>query len=278
MKIIRFKLKLNKGFSFFLAINTLRSVMIRKKLIYLSSLLPLKEMHYYFKKDPQLSTINSSDANAYFTNLQYNVITIFDDNFPQHLKEITASPLVLYYIGNLSLLSKKSIAIVGSRIPTAYGIRATSDLISNHSYSVVISGFSKGIAQVAHEITLNLKKQTIAILGSGFDHIYPRNNPLLLKAIIDHGLLITEYPPHFFPLKNHFLQRNRLIALLCDKLYILEARKLSGTISTAQFALEYNKEIYVLPGNIYERNAEGCNQLIADGANLITLQEILGKG
>ena len=199
-----------------------------------------------------------------------NVLTILDDAYPETLKYLKYPPFVLYYKGDLKLLENEKIAVVGSRNPCAYALEATRALIKANRDKTVISGMAKGIDACAH---LNASK-TIGILGCGIDYIYPRCNSGLFSKIEEEGLLLSEYPDHVKPLSFHFPFRNRLIAALSTKVYIMQSDIKSGTMTTVHAALELGKEIGVLPYDVFHPKGRNNNQLIYEGAQPISHEEI----
>jgi len=204
------------------------------------------------------------------------IITIFDKEYPQLLKNIYDAPLVLYTLGNTTLLNKHpSISVIGTRNPSSEGIPKLNTIVSPIIKKgwVIVSGLAYGIDSQAHLLTLRHKGQTIAVLGSGFNHIYPRENVELFKRIVQFGLVITEYPPDTPPRKYHFPERNRIISGISNATLVIEAKSKSGTLITVDQALEQGKEIYAVPGSPLLQQTEGCHKLIQDGAKLVTCAE-----
>lgn len=208
------------------------------------------------------------------------IITIDKYYYPYRLKYLPDFPMVLYARGNKNLLNiKNTIAIVGSRKPSEYGRHITLNLsykLARKDYCI-ISGLAKGIDSYAHKGALIAKGKTIAILGSGIDNIYPKENEKLYHKILsENGLIISEYPLNEKPLPTYFPKRNRIISGLSDKILVTEANSKSGSIITANLGLEQGKDIYAIPGNITNYNSEGTNNLIKDGAFLVTnLEDII---
>ncbi len=191
----------------------------------------------------------------YLNKYQIKLITIKDKIYPKRLKEIEDSPLVLYVIGNLGLLNEKSIAIVGARRCTGYGktvAEAFAYLLSKNNITIV-SGLALGIDKASHEGTLLAKGNTIAVVGTGLDIVYPKENKKLFENIINNnGLVLSEYPLGTKPEKQNFPRRNRIISALSDGVLVVEASKRSGSLITVDFALEQGKEIYVVPRKYYK--------------------------
>lgn len=198
-------------------------------------------------------------------------ISINSKEYPQNLKNIYDPPKKIYLIGNKDLLYQKGIAIVGARDATQYGKKIAYNLAKELSEQniVIISGLAIGIDSYAHKGSL--EKGTIAVLGSGIDNIYPKENLELAREIIKNkGCIISEYPLGTKPERLHFPQRNRIISGLSDGVVVIEASKKSGALITAEFALEQGKEVFAVPGDINKKQSEGTNQLIKDGAILLT--------
>lgn len=204
--------------------------------------------------------------------MKYNVIklNINSKYYPERLKNIDIPPKELYCLGNLELLNNKNnIAIIGSRNCTKYGEKVAKDFAFNlaNEEVCVISGLAKGIDSFAHIGALKANGKTIAVLGSGIDNMYPKENWELFEEIIKvKGLIISEYPLGTKPLKQNFPARNRIISGLSDGVLVVEARKNSGTNITVDFALEQGKDVFVIPGNIYSKTSSGTNFLITEGA------------
>ena len=190
--------------------------------------------------------------------------------YPERLRNIYSPPKQLFCIGNLELLNyKNNLAIIGSRNYSPYGERAANDFSFNLAKNnfCIVSGLARGIDSFAHIAALNAKGKTIAILGSGLDNIYPKENIPLAKRIVENnGLIISEYGLGSKPLKQHFPARNRIISGISDGILVIEARKNSGTNITVDFALEQGKDVFVVPGNIYSATCDGTNFLIKEGA------------
>ena len=206
------------------------------------------------------------------------VIYIDDDTYPQALKEISDAPPILFVRGNIDLLNilPKKLAVVGSRKYSSYGRAVVESLIPNlvQSGLVIVSGLALGIDALAHEATVDSNGQTIAVLGSSLDLIYPRENFYLAKKILDKGgLLVSEFPPGTPPLKQHFPRRNRIIAGISDGVLVIEAALKSGSLITAQLALDYNREVMAIPGEIFKDTSKGVNKLIKEGAQLVSSPE-----
>lgn len=201
------------------------------------------------------------------------MITILDKNYPLKLKHIYDKPVILFARGNIDLLSEKSIAIVGCRDCTEYGQNTSKKLaydLSKNDFCVV-SGLARGIDKFAHLGALEANGKTVAVIGNGLDNIYPYENKNLYERIIqNNGLIVTEYIIGTKPNKMNFPARNRIISGLSDGVIVVEAKEKSGALITADFALEQGKEVFAVPGNINRLNSKGTNELIKDGANILT--------
>lgn len=188
--------------------------------------------------------------------------------YPVHLFELPSPPTVLYVKGRTSLLEGKHIAIIGSRKATGY-TKTAMDLIVpplvEQQYTIV-SGLARGADTLAHEATMKYAGQTIAVLGHGFHHVYPRENRALAEKMAKEQLLITEYPPYMKPEKWHFPMRNRIISGLSRALVVTEAALKSGTLITTECALEQGKDVFVVPGPIDAEQSKGTNKLLLEGA------------
>ena len=213
-------------------------------------------------------------------------ISIKNNEYPNQLKNIYDPPAKLYVLGNRSILNQKNFAIVGSRKATEYGKKVAMQIskeLSEKSLNIV-SGLAIGIDSYAHLGCLQVKDagKTIAVLGSGLDVIYPKENRKLAEQIINSGgCIISEYPIGSKIEKNNFPQRNRIISGLSEGILVVEASKKSGALITAEFGIEQGKEVFAVPGDINREQSEGCNLLIKDGANVVTSSQdiiyVIGK-
>ncbi len=199
------------------------------------------------------------------------LLTYLDTAYPQSLREIYDPPPLLYVQGDVRLLETVSLAVVGSRKASFYGLSSTSHLVKNlvHEGVTITSGGARGIDTQAHKTTLENHGKTIVILGCGLDIAYPEENKNLFKEVAENGCLISEFPLGCAPYKFHFPQRNRIISGLSQAVLVVEATKRSGSLITARFALEQGKDVFAVPGSILSPHYEGTNQLIQDGATLI---------
>ncbi|MGI8315110.1 DNA-processing protein DprA [Halobacillus mangrovi] len=207
------------------------------------------------------------------TDLQkIHCLTIFDNNYPSLLRSIPDPPLVLYAIGNLMLLEHPlSLSVVGTRKPSSYAYPSMKKILSPliQQGFTIVSGMAKGVDQFAHHLALAYNGATIAILGSGFHHIYPTNDIALYQRLVSEHLVLSEYPPDRPPKKFHFPERNRIISGLTSGTFVVEARVKSGSLITVDQALEQGKDVYAMPGMPGNPMSEGCHKMINDGAKLV---------
>jgi DNA processing protein len=191
--------------------------------------------------------------------------------FPLLLEEIYDPPLVLYARGHLELLATHCIAVVGTRKPTIYGMQMAQGIASDLGGRgiTIVSGLARGIDAAAHRGCLDSKGKTIAVLGCGIDIIYPREHKQLTQKILEEGLLISEFVPGASPSPQNFPIRNRIISGLSMGTLIAEAREYSGSLITARLAMEQNRELFAIPGNLTSPQSFGPNYLIKQGAKLV---------
>jgi DNA processing protein len=204
-----------------------------------------------------------------------------DPDYPRLLLEIPSPPSVLYYRGKVELLENQgitpAIGIVGTRSPTLHGRRWTQKIATRLAQSgfSVVSGMAKGIDGEAHRACLEARGRTIAVLGTGVDVVYPFSHRHLYEQIQQQGLILSEYPAQTQPNKSNFPARNRIIAGLCRAVLVMEAPDRSGALITAQYANEFNRDIYSLPNSPDVREAMGCLRLIHRGAEIILKEDEL---
>lgn len=204
--------------------------------------------------------------------------------FPNMLREINGCPKKLYCIGNLELLGRRSMAVVGSRKTTQYGRNTAREIAMKLASKgiTVVSGMAAGIDTCAHEGAVNQRGGTIAVLGCGPDICYPSINARLKDMIEVEGLIVSEFPPGTKVERYHFPMRNRIISGLCEGTIVVQAGVASGSMITAELAADQQREVYAVPGNIDSQYNLGSNKLIRDGAVPIVttgdLLDILGVG
>ena len=212
--------------------------------------------------------------------MKYNYFTIEDDIYPQCLKEISNPPLKLYYKGNLDLLKdERLIAVVGTRNPSSYGKLCCEYMVKKMSRAniTIVSGFAKGIDSIAHKTSLLTDGKTIAVIASGLDIVYPASNLSLYREIEEKGLILSEYEAGVKPFKFNFPQRNRIIAGLSKGIIVVESKDRGGSLITADLALEFNRDVYAVPGDVFSEYSKGCNNLIRDSKakSLSNINELL---
>lgn len=211
-------------------------------------------------------------------NKKISMITSADPLYPQQLREIAQAPLLLFLWGKADLLKEEMLAVVGTRRPSHYGIYATKKIVSelvDYGFGVV-SGLAKGIDSLAHQVALKNSGKTIAVLGCGIDIVYPLENRELFRAIVGDGLIVSEYPPGTPVHQAYFPLRNRIISGLAYGTLVIEASLKSGTLITAQAALDQSREVFAIPGPISSINSIGTNHLIKQGAKLVqSIDDIL---
>jgi DNA processing protein len=202
---------------------------------------------------------------------QIQVLTWDDAAYPPHLLQIYNAPPVLYVRGSLETRDEWAVAVVGTRRASVYGKEA-GRLISTglaRAGVTVVSGLARGIDTVAHRACLEAGGRTVAVLGSGLDIIYPRENTRLAAQIIEHGALISEYALGTRPEARNFPPRNRIISGLTLGTVVVEAGRSSGALITADFAAEQGREVFAVPGSIFARGSQGANNLLQQGAKIV---------
>ena len=228
--------------------------------------------------------ISTNFITSYLKNLENkNIIcvTYISDSYPDSLREIEQPPFILFCKGDISLLNSEAIAVVGTRTPTSYGKNVTEQFVKGLVLNnfTIISGLATGVDSIAHRTTLENSGKTIAVLGGGFDHIYPAFNFDLSKQIENSGLLVSEYAPQVKPALYTFPFRNRIISGLSKGVLITEAGEKSGALHTKEFALESGKDVFAVPGNINSSMSKGTNKLIRclQGACVLSFEDIVNR-
>jgi len=204
--------------------------------------------------------------------LGLKILTQDDKDYPENLKNIPDPPIVLYVKGELKQEDRLAIGIVGSRRASFYGLTNAQNFASDLSDKgfTIVSGMAHGIDTYAHRGALKAGGRTIAVMGSGFNHIYPEENKEFAEEISKSGAAISEFPINTLPLKQNFPCRNRIISGLSLGVLIVEAARNSGALITADFALEQGREVFAIPGKVDSNNSFGTNGLIKQGAKLVT--------
>lgn len=200
------------------------------------------------------------------------IVTYEDSEYPDTLRNIYAPPPVLYAKGDISLLKSESVAVVGSRRPTRYGRDVTTKFTRALAINgiTVVSGMARGVDTIAHTVTLDNDGKTIAVVACGLDKVYPPENANLMREIERRGLVISEYPIGTLPLGFRFPERNRIISGLSRGVLVTEAGRSSGSLITADYAVEQGKELYLVPGSIFSPMSEGCNERLKECGTLVT--------
>ncbi len=205
--------------------------------------------------------------------LNSRVVTIEDEEYPPMLRHIDSPPYVLYMYGErLDWEKLLTITVVGTRKFNKYGKNATQRISYDlaKAGAILVSGMARGIDSIAATSALKSGNKTVAVLGSGFDNIYPREHKNLFHTIAKNGVVITEYPPEVGPLAHNFPRRNRIMAGLSYGVLVTQAPSKSGALITASHALESGRDVFAVPGSMFSLGSQGCNELIRQGAKLVT--------
>lgn len=208
------------------------------------------------------------------------VLTILEDSYPSSLREISSPPPVIYYKGDLlSTLEHPCIAVVGTRLVSSYGRQVTEQLVEGLVAAgfTIVSGLARGVDAVAHRTAVDNHGFTVAVLGGGLNRVYPVENIKLATDIVSgSGSVISEFPPHQPPIPSNFPARNRIISGLCIGVLVTEAAEDSGSLITADFALEQGREVFAVPGPITSKLSKGPSRLLKMGAKLVSgVEDIL---
>lgn len=205
-------------------------------------------------------------------------VTEYSNGYPNILRDIDEPPYILFCKGNIKLLAKDSLAVIGTRKVSSYGRRIATDFTKILCEDfVIVSGLAYGVDSLAHEAALSENQFTIAVLGSGIFNVYPSANERLAERIVNaNGLIVSEYGLHETPYPFHFPHRNRIVAGLSKGLLVCQAPQKSGTLSTVELALNQGKDIFVVPGEVYDKGFAGSNSLIKSmqGACVTTPRDI----
>lgn len=222
---------------------------------------------YYHKVESELKQLSKINA---------HIITYWDKDYPDLLRNIYYPPIIIYVLGNFSEQDKYSLAVVGTRQPTSYGKIQTEKIVKDLSEKniTIVSGLARGIDTIAHQSALKSNGRTIAVLGSGLDKIYPPENRKLFWEIVERGVILTEYELGTKPDAQNFPRRNRIISGISLGTLVVETKITGGAMQTAAYAIDQNREVFAIPGNINIKQAEGPNRLIQRGeAKLVTNAE-----
>lgn len=260
-------------------LNCLRKEMGSAEAVFFASPGQLEKISGITKKDVHNIVESRKKYNPGFRERSMSVfgmscVTFFSDGYPLQCRELYTPPKRLFYKGSLPV-EKRRIAVVGARDCSVYGRtmarRFAAGLASGGV--AVISGMARGIDGWAHQGALEAGGKTYAVLGNSVEKCYPREHERLYRSIVEHGGIISEYPPGTEARSGFFPMRNRIISALSDGVLVVEARAKSGSLITADQALEQGKEVFVIPGRVGDERSEGCNNLIKQGACLVTQPE-----
>ena len=244
--------------------------LINNPLKYKNKLLLRAESISYLQQQKYLDNLDKTAK--WLDGANNHIVSYFDDNYPSFLKQISNPPMLLYCIGDIGLLCTDQIAVVGARNNSTYGKNVAKKIITELatvSNVAITSGLAYGIDTLAHHYALESNLKTIAVMGTGIDIIYPSSNRSLYHKIAREGLIVSEYGFGVKPLRHNFPQRNRIISALSKGVLVIEASSKSGSLITADLALEQNKEVFAIPGSIFNSASLGCNELIKQGAKLV---------
>ena len=202
-------------------------------------------------------------------------ISFFSERYPESLKNIPQPPLALFYEGNIDFLEYPSIAMVGARLATPYASQVLYQFIPKLVLEnlVIVSGLAKGVDRLSHELAILAGGKTIGVIGCGLDRCYPKEVSNLFQEMKQKQLVLSEYPLGTPIKKHHFPMRNRIIAGLSQGTCVIEAKERSGSLITAQLALDNGKEVFAIPGEILSGQSSGCHRLIQDGAKCVYRME-----
>lgn len=275
-------------------LNSIEGLTYKKKEVLLSLYNNAEDMFDSLEKDKKLISINIEEGaynlllenkskleeeSAFLEKKKIIAITKYNSNYPNALLEVDNPPFVLYCVGDISLLKTNCIGIVGSRKITNYGRVVTEKFATTLAKNglTIVSGLASGVDTIAHQSALNVKGKTIAVLAGGFGDIYPATNHNLAVEISKSGLLITEYSYNEKSEPYHFPLRNRIIAGISKGVLITEASEKSGSMHTKNYALDYGKDLFLVPGNITSPSSAGCNNAIKNmqGAIVLCPEDIL---
>ncbi|MBF7074677.1 DNA-protecting protein DprA [Glaciecola sp. MH2013] len=237
---------------------------------------PFTQKAYNWLHDIDTSSLSeTSDAQGRFI-ISYDCL-----EYPPLLREISQPPILLFADGNINLLAEQQLAVVGTRHPSAGGINAINTIVAElvrTSNIVITSGLALGIDAQCHQTCLSNSGKTIGVLGCGIDRIYPQRHKSLYAKVQRSGLLLSEFPPSVLPSPKHFPRRNRIISGMSCGTLVAEAKIKSGSLVTAKYASEQNREVFAMPSHIHNSQAKGCHWLIKQGAKLAECaQDILDE-
>lgn len=200
-----------------------------------------------------------------------HLVSVNDPEYPDSLRQIYDPPRIIYVKGQLEVLSDLMIAVVGARKASRYGLTVAGEIAGELAENglTIVSGMARGVDSAAHQGALKQKGKTVAVLGCGVDVVYPKENKKLMEEIIYNGAIVSEFPPGTSPQPGNFPQRNRIISGLSKGVLIIEAAERSGSLITADFALEQGRDVFAVPGQVTEPANRGAHRLIKQGAKLV---------
>jgi DNA processing protein len=235
--------------------------------------MPAKSAQFFFEGKARAA---AADELRRVTEMGGRVVTPDDAAYPDRLRDIYDPPAVLWIRGNVELLARPGIAVVGTRSPSPYGA-GMAELLSRdlaHRRLVIFSGMARGVDTAAHQGAIEAGGKTVAVWGTGIDVIYPKENKKLAESIVaSGGAIVSEYPLGTFPAPQNFPIRNRILSGMSVGVLVIEAAEYSGTRITARCAMDQNRDVYAVPGNVTNKNAWGPNTLIKQGAKLTATWE-----
>lgn len=228
-----------------------------------------------YRRSPGLAAAVKAAQQAGVTTVSY-----LDDDFPENMKSVPHMPPVLFVRGRLEARDRLAVAVVGTRRATHYGAQAAERLATELAQAgvTVVSGLARGIDTDAHRGALAGNGRTIAVLGCGIDQCYPPENRKLLEQIVEHGAVLTEFPPGVGPLAMNFPKRNRIVSALARAVIAVEAGEKSGVLNTVAWAVEQGRTVFAVPGRLTDPQSIGTNRLLRDGALVVTaVEDILAE-
>lgn len=219
----------------------------------------------------KIKRVYNSEQQRILMKQQFPFIALCDDEYPEYLKEIYEPPLIIYYQGDLRALQLPLVALVGARKATPYAYTVLKKILPPLQANGIgiVSGLAMGVDAIVHQTCLGQQAIPIGVIGTGLDVFYPASSRALQLQVGQNGLLLSEYPVGVGPKKYHFPARNRIIAGLCQTTVVIEAAKNSGSLITANIALQENRNVLAVPGPITAIMSVGCNELIANGAGCV---------
>lgn len=220
--------------------------------------------------------IDEDEVDKLASTIKSKYITILDPRYPPYLKHFYHPPFILFYYGDISLLThthlSKRLAVIGTRNPTEYGIKMTKEAVNELAKDyIIVSGMASGIDAISHWSAINNRGKTIAVLGSGIDYVYPSENILLYNELKKSQLVMSEYPNSVTPTRDKFPHRNRLVAYFSAAVVITEALDKSGTSITAGLAINIGRDVFCYPDLATKNSC--CNRLIKEGATMVESPE-----